>query len=131
MVTRVRCQYDRPVRPPPPFRVGSHRLDGTLVVAPEGEIDIATAPLVRKAIDRHDGTVSQLVLDLRQVEFMDTSGLQIVVEQMRRQDAGVQEFAVVRGPDPVQRLLDMAGLTQTLRLLDAPEEAVAGAGGGP
>jgi anti-anti-sigma factor len=119
------------VRPPPPFRVGSHRLDGTLVIAPEGEIDIATAPLVRRAIDRGDGAMSQLVLDLRHVEFMDTSGLQIVVEQMRQQAAGVREFAVVRGPDAVQRLLEMAGLTQALRLLDAPEEAVVGEGGGP
>jgi anti-anti-sigma factor len=116
---------------PPPFRVGTTRLDGTLVVAPEGEIDISTAPALRDTLARAGPDVRQLVLDLRAVDFMDTSGLQIVVEQLRECDSGGRGFAIVRGTAPVQRLLDVAGLTPRLHLVDTPEDAVNGGGAQP
>lgn len=115
--------------PPAPFTVDVSRLEQALVVAPEGEIDIATVPLIREALERADGDAALLVLDFRRVEFMDTSGLQLLIQERRRAEEGGRRFAVVRGPGRVQRLLDIAGLTPSLHLVDSPEEALAGAGG--
>jgi anti-anti-sigma factor len=87
------------------------------VVAPHGEVDLATVGAVRDAL--RPGEVStRVVLDLRQVEFMDSAGLALIVEQMRRAEQDGFDFAVVRGLDQVQRLLRMAGLAERLVVLD-------------
>jgi len=50
-------------------------------------------------------------LDLRDVGFMDTSGLRLVIEEQQRAAAGRYRFAVVPGPRKVQRLFEIAGFT--------------------
>ncbi len=115
---------------PAPFTVDVSQIDGAIVVAPEGEVDIATVSVIREALDGRE-LDAVLVLDCRRVEFMDTSGLQLLVQLRRRCEESGRTFAVVRGPRAVQRLLDIAGLTPILRMVDTPEEAVAdGAGPG-
>jgi anti-sigma B factor antagonist len=110
-----------------PFSADASRQGAAYVVSPAGDLDMATVPIVREAVQRRDrepGT-DLLVLDLRRVTFMDTSGLQLLVEQLRRSEQDGHSFAVVRGPRAVQRLLDVAGLTSALRMVDSPEEAMA------
>jgi anti-sigma B factor antagonist len=110
---------------PVSFAVGVRHVGDTDVVSPAGEIDIATAPAVRDALAATVGG-RRLVLDLRGVQFMDTSGLQLLIEEQRRSRERGGAFAVVPGPARVQRLLDVAGLTSRLELVPAPEEAAAG-----
>jgi anti-anti-sigma factor len=64
------------------------------------------------------------VLDLREVGFMDTSGIRLIVELLRAEDAGGPELAIVADHAPVMRLLDMAGLTSRLRLARSVDEAL-------
>jgi anti-sigma B factor antagonist len=121
---------------PVPFTAEVTRAGRAVIVVLEGDVDMATMPVVRDAVRRADlhEDADVFVLDLRQVTFMDTSGLQLLVERVRRAEADGHAFAVVRGPRSVQRMLDIAGLTPSLRLVDSPEEAVADdgeAGAGP
>jgi anti-sigma B factor antagonist len=110
---------------PPDFRVDVVVHPGAVVVAPRGEIDMATVGEVRSACDVSGG---MLVLDLRGVEFLDTSALSLVVGCQRRADTDGPSFAVVRGPARIQRLFDIAGLNHRLRFVDDPAEAL---GDGP
>ena len=89
------------------------------VVSPRGDIDIATAPAVREAMLAQVAG-HRIVLDLREVAFMDTSGLQLLVEGRRRALAEGGEFAIVDGPPPVQRVIEVAGLTGKLEHVPAP-----------
>ncbi len=117
---------------PAPFSIDVSRVGDALLVVPAGEIDIATVPAVREALNQRPADTDLLVLDLSRVDFMDTSGLQLLVEQMRDCESGPHRLAVVRGPLAVQRLLDIAGLTSSLRLVDTAEEALAnGKAGSP
>ena len=115
-----------PARCMPPlddFRV-QVRCEGTMaVISPHGEIDVATVDAVREQVAACEADASTLVLDLRGVAFMDTSGLQLVFELHRRATEGTFAFAVVRGPRQLQRLFDIAGFGDRLRLLDDPAEA--------
>ena len=53
--------------------------DGTYdIVTVRGEIDLVTAPLIKKALT---GLGSRIVIDLRAVGFMDSSGLAVLLEQ--------------------------------------------------
>ena len=103
----------------PEFEVDVRRTGLTTVVAPRGEIDLATVPAVRSAL-RGAAQHSVLVLDLRGVEFMDSSGLALVVEEHRRAESEGHEFRVVRGPETVHRLFAMTGLTDRLRWAEGP-----------
>ena len=105
---------------PADFEVATERSAGALVVAPRGEIDIATVGLVKSAFEAEHQAGEELVLDLRGVGFMDTSGLRLVLEFHDR--AGREGFGlrIVSGPAAVQRVFEVSGLTSRLPFVDDP-----------
>jgi anti-anti-sigma factor len=106
------------VRPQPEFTVDVRRTEESVVVAPTGEIDLSTVEQVRALLRRHErGT---LVLDLRGVEFLDSSGLTMILEQHRRAEQSGFAFVLTRGPDRVQRIFDITGLMHRLTFVDDP-----------
>jgi len=104
--------------PSPEFEVVTRRAGDTFIVAPVGDIDMATAPRLGEALS--SPSTERLVLDLREVVFMDSQGVRLIMEQQRRAERDGFVFEVVRGPASVQRLLEMTGLLGRLRLIDAP-----------
>jgi anti-anti-sigma factor len=110
--------------PPAPFVVRRHEHGTTLVVEVQGEIDLSTADGVRQATGAPASAPQRLVLDLRGVGFMDTSGIRLVVELMHAEEAGGPELSLVADHRPVLRLFDMAGLTPRLRLARSVDEAL-------
>ena len=98
------------------LRVHSLRDGGTHVIALEGELDIAGVPAVERELERAEAAgASTVVLDLRRLRFIDTSGLRVVVVAHRRR-AG--RLAVVRGSHAVQRVFEVCGLAQQLPFVD-------------
>src|SRR6058998_3138170 len=110
-----------PVAAPGNFDVASDRQDGALVVAPRGEIDLATVDLLRDAVERALQPGEDVVLDLREVGFMDTSGLRYVLELNDRAEREAFSLRVVRGPRAVQRVFEVSGLERGLPFVDDPE----------
>jgi anti-anti-sigma factor len=101
-----------------------------VVVSACGDIDLSTLAKATTALDGARAGAGLLVLDLREVGFMDTSGLRLVIEEQQRAAAGGYRFAVVRGPSRVQRLFEIAGLAGEEELfVDAPTQPGDGDGG--
>ena len=94
----------------------------TARVLPVGEIDFDSVALVA---DRLEGVraagAADVVLDLRETTFMDSSGLHLALawqERARRERFG---FALTRGSAAVRRTIDAAGLRSTLTFVsEAP-----------
>ena len=105
------------------FDIASRHEDGALVVAPRGEIDLATVDLVREAVEREQQEGEAVVLDLRGVSFMDTSGLRYVLELNDRASRGGPALRLVRGPRAVQRVFEVSGLETRLPFVDDPAES--------
>ena len=84
------------------------RRDGdSITVLAEGEIDKATAPILRDCLTELQGDV---VLDLAALEFLDSTGLGVLIRANRtlEQTGGTLR---VRAPQPqVRRVLDITGL---------------------
>lgn len=100
----------------------------TVVVALEGEIDLSTVPDAERLITEAEaGDPGRLIIDLREVTFMDSSGLRVLLTAHRRAEDADRGFALVRGGDTVNRLLDVTGLSERLELLDEPPAAGSGA----
>ncbi len=92
------------------------------VVRVAGEIDVRTAPSLRHALDRAvaDGT-GDVVLDLSEVGFVDSSGLGVILGRYRRMPDG--RFLVLRAPrNHVRTLLEIAGVTRLLTVEDGVSE---------
>ncbi len=108
------------------FDVSTQRSDGALVVAPQGEIDLATVDQVREAVERDSQSGDDLVIDLREVEFMDTSGLRYLLELNDRSSRDGFSLRIVRGPRAVHRVFEVSGLESRLTFVDDPGETPAG-----
>jgi anti-anti-sigma factor len=85
----------------------------TLVLA--GEVDMVAAPGVEEAVGRLcvEGT-TRIVLNLREVTFIDSSGLRAILaaDGLCRQHGC--EFSLVPGPEQVQSLFEMTGVAELL-----------------
>lgn len=84
-------------------------LDGAGVLAVRGEIDAASAPVLREAVERVQALEVPVVIDLAGVTFMDSSGLSVLVEATLR--AGDAASVCVRNAsEQVLRVLEVTGL---------------------
>ena len=110
-----------------PFDVRLERHEAGVVVVASGEIDLWSAPEVKAALADHGSRDSPVVLDLRAVTFMDSSGLGLIVESNQRARKYGFRFAVAVGDaTDVHRILEMSGLTKVLSFVDDPDAFLAG-----
>jgi anti-anti-sigma factor len=100
--------------------------DGTImVIAPTGELDLPGAAVLEAELQRveEESAAGTIVLDLRGLEFMDSSGLRLViVADARLREAG-RRLALVPGPDTVQRVFEVTRMVERLDFVDDPEAA--------
>jgi anti-sigma B factor antagonist len=103
------------------------------VLAPSGEVDLATAPAVRERLNElADGGARHLVVDLARVSFLDSIGLGVLVAAYRRwRDRDPPGSLRLAGAsDPVARVLALTGLLGILPV-HASVEAARAAGDPP
>jgi anti-anti-sigma factor len=105
------------------FEVDVRDADQAVVIGVRGELDLASSPALEYELDSGSAADAPLVIvDLRELEFMDSTGLSVLVRAHQRATENGQRFAVVRGPQQVQRLLSLTGVAERLTLIDSPDE---------
>lgn len=103
----------------------SERLGGDVgLLKISGEVDVYTSPRLRTAMLEHlDGGCSSLIVDLADVDYLDSSGLGTLVAGLKRsKEQGGQVYLV--SPKPrIVRVLEVTGLDQVFSVLGSVEEA--------
>lgn len=108
------------------FSVVVHNQGGASVLAVSGELDLRTSPELEEQLARaFDSGAELVILDLRQIEFMDSTGLRVLLGAHQRANESGRRFALVRGADQVERVLTLTGVRDLLTVVDAPEELLA------
>lgn len=111
---------------PHPLEVVDARLQGAPGVAIRGEIDIAAVPKLEHAVDvAIIESTGAFVLDLSGVEFLDSTGLRLVLHWRALLAREERALAIVCPPGPVRKLFDVAGIADLLFLFDSREAAAA------
>lgn len=90
------------------FSVAVEHLDGTVLVRPVGELDLATAPEVERALDGVIGGHWAVVVDLSEVSFADCAGLRAV--RWALQQPSLVSLRTSGAHPRVQRVLELTGL---------------------
>ena len=93
--------------------------DERLLVIVRGELDLATAPDLEETLIGAIESGREVVLDLRDLEFMDSSGVRVLVLAHTQAEG---RFGIVAAPSesPVAKILSIAGLESELHFVDAP-----------
>jgi anti-sigma B factor antagonist len=109
----------------PSFDLKVVRRDRMTHLAPSGELDIASAPEFEQAIAEATAQPgAELVLDLRELTFMDSTGLRALAQTNARADQADFVLSIVRGPRQIERVLEISGLAELLPLVDAPPDGL-------
>lgn len=85
-----------------------------------GELDVHSQTVAQDALTQAAGESRDVVLDLRGLDFIDSSGLKLVLMWSRRLGDDGAAFSVIRGPAQVQRPFSSAGLDGLLAFVDGP-----------
>jgi anti-anti-sigma factor len=107
---------------PSGFSISTSDGDGRAVVTIRGELDLATAPELETALLERLDAGQEVVLDLRELQFMDSSGLRVLVTAHARAADGGPRFAIVRplAGTEVAKILEIAGVQQQLHVVEEP-----------
>ena len=102
-----------------PFRIDVEPERESVRVAPVGELDIATVEKLRAEVDRlREAGFTDLVLDLRGVRFLDSTGLRLVLELDAAAREASQELTIIRGAAVVQRIFEVTQVSDRLKFVD-------------
>jgi anti-anti-sigma factor len=101
------------------FDVTSEQRGDTVLVRLSGELDISSAPKVEDELARVEpARPGLIVLDLRNLAFMDSTGLRLLIAADTRARQQDRRLAIVKGPDPVQRVFRITRLEERLEIMD-------------
>src|SRR4051794_41670550 len=107
----------------PSFELVVDSSDGRVTFTPRGELDLATAPELEDKVLAAVGDGSQpVVIDLRELTFMDSTGVRTIVSAHQTAEASGCDLRVVRPPreSPVSRAIEISGIDEVLGLVDDP-----------
>jgi anti-anti-sigma factor len=96
-----------------PFAVEVQWRDDVATVQPRGELDAATVETLRNALDDINGA-GRLVLDLRGLSFIDSTGLHLLVALHQRAQREGFKLTLVAPAPPVDRAIQLCGLDASL-----------------
>jgi anti-anti-sigma factor len=101
--------------------------DRVAVVGLAGELDLAGAVVLERELARLEADpLAALVLDLRELEFMDSSGLRAIALAMQQAEASGRRFALVPGAAQVMRVFEITRMRERLDFVDDPGEVTGG-----
>ena len=102
------------------LEIAVSQADGARLVRLTGEFDLAGVDGFESALEGEPGPQEDtLVLDLSDLTFIDSSGLRAVVMVDHRLRAEGKRCVIVRGPERVERVLDLTGVSERLELVDS------------
>jgi anti-sigma B factor antagonist len=99
--------------------------EGRSVVSLRGEIDVYTAPRLRQAlIDLVNGGANDIVVDMERVEFLDSTGLGVLVGGLKRVKSNEGSLRLVITQDRIMKIFDITGLSKVFPIHGSVEEAL-------
>lgn len=105
-----------------PFSLRIEEKEGTTVVSLEGELDLAGVPKLHEALhSAQHADVSRIVVDLRGLTFLDSTGLGVLIAADLAGREGHVKVSFVRGSPTVHRVFELTKVDERVDWVDAPD----------
>lgn len=100
----------------PPFAIRLAPVsEGSVRVQVQGELDLSTSPAFDKAVRQELDAGRKVIIDLSEIAFIDSTGLNALITAMRTSDSNGGELAVSPTlPEQVRRVFEITGLDAVL-----------------
>ena len=109
--------------------IETQKVGDAVVLHVAGEVDVFTAPQLREALV---GVIEEgsrdVVVDLQGVDFLDSTGLGVLVAGLKRVRQYGGDLSLVCTREHILKILDITGLVKVLKVHDSVEAATAAAG---
>lgn len=118
----------RPAPLPPPLTIDVRaERDGFIRATITGQIDRFSTPVIaaRLAEARAPSPSSDTILDLSGVEFIDSSGLHLLLQTHQSLQGSEARLVLIAPREPVKGLLTLTGLDRYLTAVDTLSQALA------
>jgi anti-sigma B factor antagonist len=100
--------------------------DGVAVLVLQGEVDMSNSPALRaKILEVFGGPPRVFLIDMAEVEYMDSSGLGTLVEALKWANRKNTQLRLVGAKDSVKSVFEISRLTSIFKFYDNQEEALA------
>jgi anti-sigma B factor antagonist len=111
--------------PPDEFAISAEDRDGRAHLSLRGELDLATAPELEELLNARVDAGQEVVVDLRDLQFMDSSGIHVLVAAHARAGRTGTRVVVVRPQrgSAVAKIVEVSGLDGELNIVDDPAQA--------
>jgi anti-sigma B factor antagonist len=107
----------------PTLQLNAEASGDSVRISLSGELDISTSPSLEKALeDIESDRPDQLVIDLRDLAFIDSTGLRVLVNADARAREAGRRLTIVRGSTAVERVFSVTGLDERFDLVDEPDQ---------
>jgi anti-sigma B factor antagonist len=83
-----------------------------------GELDIVTAPRLVQSLRQAQARARRVVLDLRELTFIDSCGVHLILDGNIRARESARRLVLVRGPSQVDGALTLTGASEVLEIVD-------------
>ncbi|MEJ6951005.1 STAS domain-containing protein [Natronospora cellulosivora (SeqCode)] len=103
------------------------KIMGNILIARlDGELDISTVPVFKEKIVKplEEGDISYLLLNLKKVNFIDSSGLGVILGRYRYLDKIGGKILLVDLKEQVRKIFTMAGMLKIMKEYGNEKEAM-------
>src|ERR1039457_3156365 len=101
---------------------------GALRLSFQGQLDMTAEGAFNEALTRATRCGRRVEIDLEEVDFIDGSGLSLLIDAERRARRSGRQLTIVAASRPVHRLIEITGTADRLPPLDAPHSRVVTSG---
>jgi anti-sigma B factor antagonist len=110
---------------PPPFSIDVAEQGDRTSLTLAGELDLATVGELEDALRPRLEAGEDVLVDLRGLAFMDSSGVRALVAAHQSASSGEGSLVIVRPPrgNEVDRVIDVSGIATALGMVDEPPSA--------
>lgn len=107
------------------FEIAESSETGVPVLSIRGEIDVSTAPALRdRLLSVAQSGNTRAVVDLREVTFLDSTALGVLVSALKRFRSADGDLRLVVTGRSIVKVLEITGLVDVFMIFDTLEEAV-------
>ena len=107
------------------FQIEANGEIGAGVLRLHGELDLASSVLLAEELEKLSA-VELVIVDLSELDFIDSSGIGVLVKAHQTRNGQGRRFALVGGTGQVAQMVELTGLAEQLTVVDTVAELLDG-----